>query len=68
MSFTPTPLPRKSSPEEISETTNINFALLQSTIKNLEASVRALKQGQRKKTAITTEINGKDLEKWIATR
>lgn len=44
MSFTPKPLPRRAAPEEISQTTNINFALLQSTIKSLEDQVNILKK------------------------
>ena len=49
MTYTPTPLPRKASSEQISQTTNINFALLQSTIKTLEDQIKVLQQGTKKK-------------------
>jgi len=42
MSFTPKALPRTSQPQEIVDTTNINFALLQQTIDKLDNQVRAL--------------------------
>jgi len=42
MSFTPKPLPRTANAEEITQTTNINFDLLQFTIKKLESQVSAL--------------------------
>lgn len=53
MSFVTRPLPRKVSTEEIADTTNINFTLLQSTIKSLESQIIALKQGQNKQRGST---------------
>ena len=65
MSFTPTPLRRTAPPEEIVGTTNINFALLQSTIKSLEDELRLLKKSQSKKgSAQPGIVDGKDLIKW----
>ena len=47
MSFVPKPLPRRAAPEEIADTTNINFALLQQTIDKLESQLSTLR-GQKK--------------------